>query len=183
MPLGNWFHLHCFFSQCTEKAVKQNVEFVNGEAGASSEVNKNPASRAFTANGRWESPRVEKPVPAWIWYDFRTRRIRPLEVSFERKDERGRPTWFQFVGSNDRLCDADSDWDVLCEGRSGEASQSCRVDEDRGFPFRCLGIKILEVKPLEKKKNLVILGGIRMRGVLLTDTARKLRESQLQYAY
>ena len=59
------------------------------------------------------------------------------------------PAKFQFMGSNDAVCDAKSNWSVLCERTSFE---EIRLGERRGCEvgqylaltkFRCLGIKVL----------------------------------------
>ena len=72
------------------------------------------------------------------------------QVSYGMKRMPGR---FQFIGSNEEACDADSVWTVLCENLSEEEILS--PEERRGcqltsqiqyFPlmkFRCLGIKVL----------------------------------------
>ena len=102
------------------------------------------------------------PLPLFIWYDFRVRRLIPARISFHPRRDSNRwlwgnsadaakkqtPTQFQFVGSNDASCGVEAVWTVLCEdlGRNPVTSQ----DETRGCPvnkrqskFRCLGLKIL----------------------------------------
>ena len=59
--------------------------------------------------------------PQYIWYDFRTRRICPSEISFGSRQNnleqaKNQTPWkFQLVGTNDAVCDQSSNWEVLCQ--------------------------------------------------------------------
>ena len=125
----------------------------------------------------WHS--VRNPgMPQFIWYDFRVRRFSPARISFHPRRDRPNPkaqslkeqtpTKFQFIGSNDAVCDRNSAWTVLCEDLSGEPvasrneNRECRVDGQQP-EFRCLGLKILAVHRLYVGSgNFSTLSGIRI---------------------
>ena len=125
----------------------------------------------------WHSgPRVGKtPLPAYVWYDFVTRQIRPAKVSFRpRQDDlpgakKQTPGYFQLVGTNEADCNEDSQWQVLCQDLSGipveslADRRSCQVrrEDIRGQSFRCVGIRILQVDSWEGK---ISFGGVRLWG-------------------
>ena len=118
-----------------DDAMKQNVRFEDGIAGASHEQPGYAAHNAFPPRPpgqpvAWHSTAKSIEHHPSIWYDFRSRRIYPAEVSFVKNGENGRPTHSQFIGTNDRVCDANSDWDILCELRSERESQKCKVNRD-----------------------------------------------------
>ena len=93
----------------------------------------------------------------FIWYDFKERRVIPAKISFmPRNDVHSgiynpeMPSKFQFVATNDVICNDDSHWSVICDGDyTGEDVQS--IDEQRFCQskspgqqkYRCLGLKIL----------------------------------------
>ena len=129
----------------------EEVQFHGGIAGASSERSASlTAANGFKEEGhaRWTSG--HNPFPAFIWYDFQNRQIRPLNVSFEN----GRypdqmPTNFEFIGTNDD-CGARSQWRVLCAVDDPQELSSlkfgaCQVG-DSSQEYRCLGLKILASK-------------------------------------
>ena len=61
----------------------------------------------------------------------------------------GPPTSYQFVGSNDAVCNDAATWTVLCEDTSDRAWRSvwevryCKVKPEMTEKFRCLGIRAL----------------------------------------
>ena len=92
------------------------IEFTGGVADASSTWGGYIAAYAFVArNGaRYNSDvhvwRAGGDPPAYIWYDFKGRRICPAKVSFlPRQDGLSwaiaeMPSKYQFLGSNDETC-------------------------------------------------------------------------------
>ena len=69
-----------------------------------------------------------------------------------QKDARwvqGAPSSYQFVGSNDAVCNDAATWTVLCEDTSDRAWRSvwevryCKVKPEVTEKFRCLGIRAL----------------------------------------
>jgi len=95
------------------------------------------------------------PMPVMIWFDFKSVKIRPDEVSFQPGQsvpsqlQRG-PTSYQFVGSNDATCDDSASWTVLCEDlsnspwRSYHDTKYCKVKPELNEKFRCLGVRVLK---------------------------------------
>ena len=81
-----------------------------------------------------------------------------IDTSAYQSDKSGKlnrmPAEFQFIGSNDAVCNANSTWSVLCERDYPEKVAS--LDEWRGCEiqdqslaltkFRCLGIKVLSAQ-------------------------------------
>ena len=61
----------------------------------------------------------------------------------------GAPTSYQFVGSNDAVCNDDASWTILCEDLSDREWRNywkvrfCRVKPEINEKFRCLGIRVL----------------------------------------
>ena len=128
----------------------EEVDFVGGVAGASSEYRPHVAKRAFInkAGMAWRS--LHATCPHIIWYDFGDLRVRPVNMSFEMyvKHAAYAPTHFQFVGTNDK-CDPESRWTVLCTANdpkvSGKQFGECQL-ADSSEKYRCLGMKILKTK-------------------------------------
>jgi len=94
-------------------------------------------------------------LPQSIWYDFKTILVRPAELSFQPAQStantmQGTPTAYQFIGSNDKVCDADATWTILCEDMSDRAWRNywevryCKVKLENTEKFRCLGIRALK---------------------------------------
>ena len=139
----------------------REVSFTDGVAHSTSinsKIEFHP-KEAFKSNSTWRS--IYKPpqlFPAYIWYDFRSRRIRPTLITFlprqDRQNSRAQlkktPSKFRFVGTNDAICNEDSDWSILCEGRSNDRptiesltiERGCHVSNPDLSAFRCLGLKI-----------------------------------------
>ena len=63
---------------------------------------------------------------------------------------KGTPSSYQFVGSNDKVCNDDATWTVLCEDlddkpwRNHWEVRYCKVKPEITEKFRCLGIKALK---------------------------------------
>ena len=59
------------------------------------------------------------------------------------------PTSYEFIGSNDALCNDDAAWTVLCEDNSDQKWRDywqvkyCKVKKGMKAKFRCLGMRIL----------------------------------------
>ena len=105
-----------------------------------------------------------------VRYEFREPML-PAEISFRpRQDCGGRnanvaatcatltPTKFQFVGSNDVVCDDFAAWTILCEDLTDVAfanmreTRFCTADPDKvgtTNKFRCLGLRILNTKNVD----------------------------------
>ncbi len=135
-----------------ESSETTEVRFTNGTAGASSHNHDGVRTEnGFVIKDRnklWASGPQER-LPVFIWYDFKNRQIIPTRISFHpRRDttvsqtwnsmdfaKRLTPTKFQFVGSNDAVCNRNSTWTILCKDLSGNqiASQNetrqCRVEK------------------------------------------------------
>jgi len=105
----------------------------------------------------WQSGYQDrKPFPHLVWYNFpEESAFVPAEVSFRprqdsEKEARQVPSKWQFVGTNDAVCNEDSAWTILCEDLSGvegtgfASNKFCRVAPELNRKFRCLGIRILE---------------------------------------
>ena len=120
----------------------------------------------------WLSKQYSK-LPIYIWYDFGHRQICPAKISFGSRQDRLNyairftPQKYQLVGSNDDVCNATAQWQVLCQDLSGASITSladrrfCRVRLEDGIPcqmFRCVGIKVLQVE----EDQYVSLRGIRL---------------------
>ena len=75
-----------------------------------------------------------------------------LQVSLQPAQKgavNGAPSSYQFVGSNDAVCNDAATWTVLCEDTSDRPWRSvwevryCRVKPEMTEKFRCLGIRAL----------------------------------------
>ena len=70
---------------------------------------------------------------------------------------------WQFIATNDEVCDENSAWTILCEDLSGKHFESewqtkyCVADPSINEEFRCVGISVLDASYPR-----VSLGGIRM---------------------
>lgn len=95
-------------------------------------------------------------LPHMIWYDFKQPFV-PAEISFQAAQAnansvQGTPTMFQFVGSNDAVCNDSSSWSILCEDLSDKSYRNvhearyCKVKPEISRKFRCLGLRILANK-------------------------------------
>ena len=73
---------------------------------------------------------------------------------------------WQFIGSNDEVCDENSAWTILCEDLSGKRFESgtqskyCTVKEGMTTKYKCLGISVL-ASPYPGWPT-VVINGIRM---------------------
>ena len=62
----------------------------------------------------------------------------------------GAPSSYQFVGSNDPVCNDVATWTVLCEDLKDRAWRNewevryCKVKPEMNEKFRCLGLRILK---------------------------------------
>lgn len=140
----------------------KEVKFSGGVAGATSHYNNDwLPSEAFLPNQPvsqgWHSGPPQSPPPGLfpqlIWYDFKTEGVRPSEVAFqpcqEKQYAQRAPTSYQFVGSNDEVCNEDSTWTILCEDLSDREWRNhfevryCKAKPEVTAKFRCLGIRIL----------------------------------------
>lgn len=95
------------------------------------------------------------PLPLYVWYDFKSEGFRPAEVSFQpthEKQPNRAPSSYQFVGTNDAVCNDDSIWTLLCEDLSDREWRNhfevryCKVKPEVRTKFRCLGIRLLVVR-------------------------------------
>merc|ERR1712059_74560 len=91
------------------------------------------------------------------WYNFPKAFI-PARVSFKSRPPSNPgcskangcgASKYQFVGTNDNVCDQYSAWTVLCEDLSGKdfefaASESKFCSVASREPFKCLGISVLD---------------------------------------
>ena len=76
-----------------------------------------------------------------------------MQVSFQPAQPggaaQGAPSSYQFVGSNDAVCNDAAIWTVLCEDLSDRAWRNeyevryCKVKPEMTEKFRCLGIRAL----------------------------------------
>merc|ERR1712002_1294944 len=94
-----------------------------------------PANKGWHI-GQVKAKRESMCPPVMIWYDFKSRHIRPAEMSIQPAQTgaamQGAPSQWQVVGSNDVNCDDDSNWTVLCEDlptRNGAASTKSDIAE------------------------------------------------------
>ena len=91
------------------------------------------------------------------------------QVSFQptQKDKyvQRAPTCFQFVGSNDDVCNDSATWTVLCQDLSDQAWRNtaevryCQVKPEMREKFRCLGLRVLKNRDAD---GWVVLRNIRM---------------------
>ena len=157
----------------------KEISFEGGEAGSTTSWPSYRAIDAFEADPskKWHSgPKDRKTtLPAFIWYDFKSRPICPAKISFRSRQDRlidnakdQIPEKYQLVGSNDAVCNENAKWEVLCQDLSGVSITSladrrfCQVRLEDVIPcqmFRCVGIKVLHV---DDEYSRVSLGGIRL---------------------
>ena len=90
-------------------------------------------------------------------YEFKDA-VLPGRVSFRPRHDSGcgvegfwcGATKWQFIGSNDAVCDENAAWTILCEDLSGRhferpgESKYCEVERSVKGAFRCLGISVLD---------------------------------------
>jgi len=141
----------------------KEVAFTGGVAGATSFHNKDwPPEKAFRPNQPIDSgwhlgPDWTRPsnMPVMIWYDLKSwPGVRPAEISFQPAQKnaniRRGPTSYQFVASNDNVCNDGATWTVLCEDLSNTAwsgyqdTKYCRVKHEMKGKYRCLGLRVLK---------------------------------------
>jgi len=142
----------------------KEVKFYGGDEGATSFLDNNHAWMAnvgfeerMPINKGWHVGQVKGKreamcPPVMIWYDFKTRHVKPAEMSIQPAQTgaamQGAPSQWQVVGSNDVNCDDDSNWTVLCEDlsdrkwRSAYEVRYCRMPQNKQ-EFRCVGIRVL----------------------------------------
>jgi len=147
--------------------VLQEVKLEGGRIGCSSVYDTTstyaPSNAILPSSNRvWQSGRDNKglgelnvPFPHMIWYEFKTAFI-PQRVSFRSANPGCNTSGFcgatkyQFIGSNDPVCNRYSKWTVLCEDMSGDLfqrstqSKYCTVTSQRREKFRCLGVSVLD---------------------------------------
>jgi len=141
----------------------KEVEFAGGVAGATSYHSNhwqplNGFKRQQPVDNGWhigKSPTGKdepQSAPVMIWYDFKSDGIRAAEVSLQPAQKGyvdGAPSSYQFVGSNDAVCNDAATWTVLCEDTSDRKWRSvwevryCKVKPEMTEKFRCLGIRAL----------------------------------------
>jgi len=148
----------------------KQVQFTGGTAGASSVYDTSgrySAANAFLRDSDvyWNSGRdatgngayIKTPFPHLLWYEFPTAFI-PGRVSFRPcpvKDCVPEHHWagarkWQFIATNDAVCDENSAWTILCEDLSGKHFESewqtkyCVADPNVNEEFRCVGISVLD---------------------------------------
>ena len=151
--------------------------------GSSSIHTNSKAEWAFqrTSNACWHSGHDANgageaviPFPHLIWYDFKSP-IVPGRVSFRPRHDTacgnagywcGATKW-QFIGTNDEICDEYSAWTILCEDLSGKhfersrQSKYCEVGIEIKGAFKCLGISVLD-SSFAGTYSCVSMSGIRM---------------------
>jgi len=164
--------------------VLKELQFVGGSYGASSKYQPTASvENAFKhdvdtllhtgrdANGNGD---LAVPFPHLIWYDFKMG-VLPGRVSFRPRNDKScgdRGFWcgatkWQFIGTNDEVCDENSAWTILCEDLSGRPferprqSKYCEVEKSVQGAFRCLGISVLD-SSYEADYSCVSISGIRM---------------------
>ena len=153
--------------------------FVGGTPGASSEWNgssptKDLAFKIYPGKaGGWHSADY---IPHYIWYDFK-RPLRPAKISYlpYKPEGYGPPLGmanalriknFQFIGTDDPVCEYNSNWTVLCEGDSRRYTSvydenGCTVATTTSYrgKFHCLGLRSLKRSAYNRE---VGLRGIRI---------------------
>ena len=184
-----FFCLKCFslkelpFASFSDRVLKE-VKFAGGTVGTSSYHSSSfKPEYAFqrTSNQYWHSGRDANaageaviPFPHLIWYEFKSA-ILPGRVSFRPRHDGGcgnegfwcGATKWQFIGTNDEICDENSAWTVLCEDLSGKPfersrqSKYCDVESRVRGSFKCLGISVLDTS-YAGGYSCVSMGGIRM---------------------
>jgi len=139
----------------------REITFSGGVASATSYHSdhwrpENAFKRQLPVDNGWHIGPGKTPAqspPVMIWYDFKAEGIRPAELSFQPAQQsgatQGAPSSYQFVGSNDAVCNDDATWTVLCEDLSDRAWRNywevryCKVKPEMTEKFRCLGIRVL----------------------------------------
>eukprot|EP00092_Neocalanus_flemingeri_P001844 GFUD01001966.1.p1 GENE.GFUD01001966.1~~GFUD01001966.1.p1 ORF type:complete len:179 (+),score=17.36 GFUD01001966.1:126-662(+) len=106
------------------------------------------------------------------WYNFPTAFV-PGLVSFRPGQNLCSqtgwcgPTKYQYIGTNDDVCNEFSAWRVLCEDLSGNgfekriSSKYCLVQDHTREPFKCLGVTVLD-SSYTGSYSTVAMNGIRM---------------------
>jgi len=163
--------------------VLKQLRFVGGTYGASSMAAGSKAELAFqrTTNTYWHSGQDASgqgesaiPFPHLVWYKFASP-IVPGRVSFRPRHDSGcgstgywcGATKWQFIGTNDEICDEYSAWTILCEDLSGKhferprQSKYCEVERNVIGAFKCLGISVLD-SSYDSTHSCVSVSGIRM---------------------
>ena len=164
--------------------VLKEVDFSGGCAGASSRYSTSSYSpdlafqqNAKDTNIRWISGHGKTGsgnyvrFPHLIWYSFGKPFV-PGRISFGPSPNDGHKNqyWFgatkwQFIGTNDKVCDEKSAWTILCEDLSGKhfewmmQNKYCVV-ENKWVKYKCLGISALESSYPDYPQ--VHMSGIRM---------------------
>ena len=167
----------------TDRVLKE-LQFVGGSYGASS-MN-SPSQQVHNAflrnvdayfhsgkdaNGNGAD---SVPFPHLIWYEFKSA-VLPGRVSFRPRHDSGcgatgywcGATKWQFIGTNDEVCDENSAWTVLCEDLSGRPfersrqSKYCEVEQSVKGAFKCLGISVLDAS-YAGPYSCVSISGVRM---------------------
>jgi len=109
--------------------------------------------RQVAEENGWHTKTEDKSTPVSIWYDFKTIKIRPDQVSLQPAQKgavQGAPSAFQFIGSNADVCDDFAEWTILCEDLSDKPwrglweTRYCKVGPEVTEKFRCLGIRALK---------------------------------------
>ena len=85
----------------------KEVEFKGGKAGSSGHSDEQKPINAFTSDFWLSDNRIKYPV--MIWYEF-TSNFTPAEITFASATRR-----YQFVGSNDKVCNESSAWTMLSQ--------------------------------------------------------------------
>ena len=162
----------------------KELQFVGGNYGASSKYSTSyPVKNAFVrnadvyfhsgkdANGNGAQ---SVPFPHLIWYEFKSA-VLPGRVSFRPRQDTGcgakgywcGATKWQFIGTNDEVCDENSAWTILCEDLSGKPferprqSKYCEVASSVHGAFKCLGISVLD-SSYAGSYSCVSISGVRM---------------------
>jgi len=168
----------------------KEVQFSGGVAGASSIYSNDwLPDNAFKVQQPteigWHIGNAAKEahnLPLSIWYDFKSEGIRPAEVSFQPSQKTRidkAPSSYQFVGSNDAVCNDAATWTVLCEDTSDRPWRSawevryCKVKPEMTEKFRCLGIRVLNNL---RKDGWTALRNIRMWERIESDVGDRKRE-------
>jgi len=171
----------------------KEVKFEGGVAAATSYYdNRWVPANAFTEQNKidgtnigWHSGKntggVSANLPQYIWYDFKTISIRPAEISFQPAQSgdamQGTPTAYQFIGSNDDVCNMYATWTVLCEDMSDKVWRNtwevryCKVKPEVTEKFRCFGIRVLKNR---RKDGWTSIRNIRMWELRTTDAKQEL---------
>jgi len=141
----------------------KEVEFSGGVAGATSYHSdhwrpengfkkQQPTENGWHIGGHDTTNKEAGNPPVMIWYDFKSDGIRAAEVALQpaqKGEVNGAPSSYQFVGSNDAVCNDGATWTVLCEDTSDRKWRSvwevryCKVKPEMTEKFRCLGIRAL----------------------------------------